>query len=363
MSNPLLRAGWLTAKRRYQRVPLIAVAMIAAAAGLLVLATSFIASVRADWLLTVLTEYRWAAAALAFVHAVFLTARVRRQQKDQWQRSWLIAAPISISQVSTWLTLRTFAAVLLHLFAMLSSTLLLAIAAGRVHDALSVCALLAIAFIVGSLLGRYLPSKAQNVREDSRYAPKARTTDVVSAQALSRWPIAQALSWQRPENARVALVIALFAVQGGSSMLVGLTVVSAWLLAIYLVTLMQATVHVSRVASRWLKATPIKFMSFAWPLARRVLVHQAIGSVAAAVLAVAMGLAPTTAVYLLALWLALASCVLCVSLADAFCTQQSRTKIALLVLASIGIELRQHGWGMASLLALSAWHVRRATHR
>jgi hypothetical protein len=275
----------------------------------------------------------------------------------------MIAAPLSASQVSTWLTLRMLATALPHLFAALVSVMFLAEAAGRLPDAVPICLPLALAFVVGSSLGRCMPRKRQTAREDSRYAPKARTTDVVSAQALSRWPIAQALSWQKPENARVALVIALFAVQGGSSMLLGLTVVSAWMLAIYLVTLMQATIHAGNVAARWLKATPIKFVNFAWPLARRVLIHQAIGSTAAAVLAVAMGLGLATALYLWVLWLAIVIGVLCVSLADAYCAQRSPTKIALLLLTSIGIELRQHGWSLPWLLAMSAWHVHRATHR
>ena len=73
------------------------------------------------------------------------------------------------------------------------------------------------------------------------------------------------------------------------------------------------------------------------------------------------GMPLITAVYLLAMWLSIVICMLCVSLVDAYCAQQSRTKLALLLLSSIGIELRQHGWGLPWLLAISAWHVRRAT--
>ena len=302
-------------------------------------------------------------AAFAFVHAMFLISRERRQRKEAWKQSWLVAAPLSTSRVETWLTLRALATVFLHLFAAVGVVLSLAFAARRFDETAGICGVLAAAFALGALVGCFLPSKAKAVREDSRYAPSARASNVVSAEALSRWPIAQALSWQRPENARVTLIIALFAVQGGSSMLVGLAVVSSWLLGIYLVTLMQATLHVSRATVQWLRATPVRFAAFAWPLGKRVLVHQIIGSSTAAALAMAMGLPVITALYLLALWLVIVIFVLCVSLADAFCVRQSGAKLALTLLAAVGIELRHHGWALPGLLMIGAWHVRRATRR
>jgi hypothetical protein len=363
VGNPFVHAAWLIARRRLIRARWVAFALIVAAAVLLWIIGSSFAEGRASRLLTVIDEYRWVFAVFAFLHALFLISREQRQRREDWKQSWLVAAPLSVSKVETWLMLRAFAIGFLHLFVAVGVVLLLAFAARRFDETAGICGVLAAAFALGALAGCFLRREAKALREDSRYAPAVRAPEGVSAEALSRWPIAQALSWQRPENARVTLIIALFAVQGGSSMLVGFAVVSSWLLGIYLVTLMQATLHVSRAAAQWLRATPVRFAAFAWPLGKRVLVHQIIGGGTAAALAMAMGLPVITALYLLVLWLVIVIFILCMSLADAFCVRHSGAKLALMLLASVGIELRHHGWALPGLLMIGAWHVRRATSR
>jgi hypothetical protein len=353
-------AAWLTAKRKLARARWSALALVVAAVLLIQLSSLSDAASRA---LALLDRYRWALAAVAFVHALLLVARERRQIKEEWQRSWLVAAPLTNARIEMWVTMRTSAIACVHLTAAITVVLLLAVFARAFDEAAAICGMLATVFVPGAVVGRFLPSTTKVLREDSRYAPKARAGHVASADALSRWPIAHALSRQRPENARVTILIALFSVQGGSSMLVGLIVVISWLLGIYLATLAQATLHVSQAAAQWLKVTPIRFAAFAWPLARRLLMHQLIGSSIATAFAIAMGLPIDAALYILALWLAIVICVLCVSLADAFCVRQSGAKLALMLATAIGIELRLHGWAVPGLLMISAWHIRRAMLR
>jgi hypothetical protein len=362
VANPLMHAVWLTAKRKLARARFAVFALVVAATVAFSFQSSSLSN-PASRVLAFLEHYRWVLAAVAFVHALVLVAREHRQAKEEWKRSWLVAVPLTNARIETWRTLRTSAIACAHLMAAVGAVTLLAALARRFNEAAAICGLLATSFMLGAVLGRFLPSSIKVVREDSRYAPKARARPVGSADALSRWPIAQALSRQRPENARVALIIALFSVQGGSSMLVGLTVVSSWLLGIYLVTLMQATLRVSQAAAQWLKATPIRFAAFAWPMARRVLIHQVIGSSIAAAFAIAMGLPVHAALYMLALWMTIVISVLCVSLADAFCVRQPGAKLALVLATAIGIELRHHGWAVPGLLMISAWHVRRAMQR
>jgi hypothetical protein len=136
--------------------------------------------------------------------------------------------------------------------------------------------------------------------------------------------------------------------------------VSAWLLAIYLVTLIQAAIHVGHTAAQWLRATPMSFVNFAWPIARGVLLHQLIGASIAAILGVILGLQPLLAVYLLMLWLAVVASLLCVSLADSFCHRSSGWKLLTAALTTAIIEQRHHGWSLPALAAVGAWHVHRA---
>ncbi|MFC4307838.1 hypothetical protein ACFPN2_01985 [Steroidobacter flavus] len=94
---------------------------------------------------------------------------------------------------------------------------------------------------------------------------------------LAGWPIAQVLSWSRPENSRYVLIAALLAVQGGSSAVAGLSVVAMYFVASYLAALVSAMTTVAKSAAIWLRATPITLMGFVWSVSRRAFAHQCIG--------------------------------------------------------------------------------------
>jgi hypothetical protein len=217
--------------------------------------------------------------------------------------------------------------------------------------------------LAGMLFGLWMPQgKSHTPYEGSRYA---RATRVAvgqplrpSSAALSRWPVNLTLAWSRPENSRALVVIALLSVQAGSSMLAGIMVVTMWLLAAYLGSLLAAVVDVAREASTWLRSTPMKFHAFAWPIARRALLHQVAGTVLAMGVMIAQGAPLSMALYLGAMWLTLAVFVCAISLAESYRGRSPILKAALSVMALAVIEIREHAWSIVFAALLTAWHWR-----
>ena len=367
-SRPLLLAAWLSARSRLRRaVPSAAVASILGIAGCLVvlLLWAIAPTLRtpAGRFSALLSHYQLAVAALAGAHAMLLVARQRRQRTRKHRDSWLNAAPIAEPDVRMTILLRIIAAVALQLVVTLLALFFVNMAEGVSPDPAQFLPLVG-GCIFGSVIGWYLPDRTRSPHEASRYAPKTRArTDHfrASTQPLARWPVAQVLAWQRPENSRVLLLFVLFTVQGGSSIVTGLGVVAAWLLALYLASLLQATVHVARTAATWLRSTPISFVNFAWPIARGALLHQTIGTSIAVMVAVLSGMPAGMAGWLAALWLSIVACVSVVSLADSYRSRESGTKLVLSVASLIAIESRGHGWSIPAALAFVLWHLRAVT--
>lgn len=296
--------------------------------------------------------------ALAAIHAVLLVSRRKRQEQEASRMSWLVAAPIDPSARRRWIVLNVLLAASRHFAIVLAVLGVLTLLSGSF--AAIPAGLIAAGFCVGALVGWCLPPRDYFQHEESRYSRKLRSQGSIrpSDRALSHWPIAQAFARHRPENSRYILLAALCAVQGGSSMLVGLSVVVTWLLATYLVILLQATLRVGRDAAAWLQSTPLGFVQFAWPLARRSFAHQAIGSLVMSGIGLGQGAPPEMTGQLLLLWLTLVASVTTISLADSYRQQSSHLKLWLTAAGIAAVEWRQQGWGVLLALLAAIWHVR-----
>lgn len=154
---------------------------------------------------------------------------------------------------------------------------------------------------------------------------------------LSGWPIAQVLSWSRPDNSRYVLVAALLAVQGGSSALTGLSVVAMYFVASYLAALLSAMTAVAKSAAIWLRATPITLMGFVWSISRRALAHQLIGVALAITCMLLLGSPLSMALQLAALWLGLFVSISGFALVDHYRGRSPLVKIALSIAAFAAI--------------------------
>jgi hypothetical protein len=366
--QPLLLSLWLSLRNRWEREGRHAIA-ISATAVLIVVALGWVAAhvlrgpVRS--LLSGLTTYGFILGALVAGHALLVVSRARRRLSQAYQDSWLTPAPIPGEAVGGVIAWRVTAIAMLHLLALVAILWGLHAIADVATGRSSVILIAVAGFVVGAATGWLLPRGNRARREASRYTPRSSPTmDVqAGARALAHWPVAQVFAWHRPENSRLAIVAVLFTVQGGSSIAVGLTVVCTWLLAIYLVSLLQAVIVSGRAAADWLRATPIPLAAFAWSLGKRALLHQVIGVSIAGGLGVVLGAPPMLILYLTSLWMAIVVCICAVLLADSYRGVHAPLRLALSVAAFAAIEARAHGWAIPFAFAMTAWHVKRASRR
>jgi hypothetical protein len=132
---------------------------------------------------------------------------------------------------------------------------------------------------------------------------------------------------------------------------------ASWALVAYLGALLLAVPRVARAAADWLRSTPITFWAFAWPLARRTLLHQFAGTLAGVPVMVVLGAEPLTAIYAGSVWLALVALVTAMSLADGYRARSQVAKIPLSILAVLLTEQRAQAWGISLAMLLTALHL------
>jgi len=254
--------------------------------------------------------------------ALSLVSRVRDRVRTALTHSWLISTPALSRR-------RTATAALLFSAAFFGRWLFLLIAIFALSLDASVslrqCVSLAVLATSGAAAGvlvAWAVSRRQkrSRREDSRYTrrPAAVAELTPSSEALSRWPIAQAFAWSRPENARVLLAAMILSVPGGTGIIGSLAILAAWGLGSYLVAVSIAVPYVARRASQWLRSSPMRFRRFAWSLSWRALLHQLCGTAIAAVGFVSAGVTAVTVAYWILLWLMMCVTMAAIGLADYF---------------------------------------------
>jgi hypothetical protein len=316
-------------------------------------------------LIELLTRVGLVAGVLVAGHALLVVSASRRRLVERHRRGWLTAAPLPRSVVDRFIAICVLLRALGHLMVLTLLLCLIHVFAGTSLAHTSLPAIVIAGFIVGSLCGWLLPHRSGNLREASRYAP--RNADAGKGQrgvrALAHWPIAQVFAWQRPENARFVVVAVLFTVQGGTSIAGGLAVMGAWLTAIYLVSLLRAIAVSGRAAANWLRSTPLPFVTFAWSLTKRALLHQVIGVSLAAALGMVLGGPPGMILYMSGLWIAIVVCVSAVTLADSYRGQRSLLRLAVSAMGFAAIEMRAHGWAIPVALVMAGWYASRAVSR
>lgn len=298
----------------------------------------------------------------AGLYGAWLVPLRRRAARLGHEGSWLVATPLApgawglpiLAAVLRDLVVRWFAAAFLAVLASINTAV-------TIRQALTLLALLTAGIAIGAIFGGLLGWRREKPRlERSRYVPRPKPHALTrpSADGLSRWPVAEALAWARPENARLLLAAAILTIPGGVGPGAALGLLGSWVVACYLGALLLALPRAARAACAWLRSTPITFWAFAWPLARRMLLHQLVGTLAAVAIMLLLGAEPPTALYTGTLWLALVALVTAVSLAECFRARSHGPKIVLSTLAVLGTELRWRGWGLALAILVAAVHLR-----
>lgn len=348
--------------RRLAAAPLRILALAALIGGGLALLIAIVRSAASGRVLTSLEGYWPLVLGLAAIYAAMLTGRRRRSAEAQQSRSWLGAAPISASALAVHRVAHALAPLFLHL---LAASVLVWLAAPRsAGPVLRIVGLMWGGAALGAAVPWFMrPGEAHERREDSRYAPRVRSTPTLDASlaSLSHWPIAQTFAWGRPENLRALVIVCLLlGVQAGTSALHGLLIIAVWLAGGYLSSLLFAVPRAGQAAARWLRTTPLPFGRFAWALARRALLHQAVGVVLLGAGMMAIGAEPSLALYLAALWLSIVVLVYAIGAADAYQGRSPTMKLALSFAGIAAIESRYHAWSVPAALLFAAWRLRSA---
>jgi hypothetical protein len=167
------------------------------------------------------------------------------------------------------------------------------------------------------------------------------------------------MAWHRPENTKLLLLLLIATMPAGTSAAAGLCAASVLLLASYASALARAVLQTGSEAAQWLRATPIQFLTFAWPIMRRAVLHQLLLSLLFAALLLPLGAALMSVTYLVVLWLALVLMTWIVWLQDCCNNQRPLLKAVGSVAAALGVEHFVRGWGIAGAVLWTCWNLRR----
>jgi hypothetical protein len=281
-------------------------------------------TIRSSGLVAVLADYWLLTAVVTAVYAASSVARRRQQIHELHLQSWLISAPIPQVSVRASHAIRALSPIILQFLG------LLVLVAG-LNGAGKVVAAIAAGLFIGTAVG--WRASVERAKERTPASNYLRARKSAGSQALSGWPIAQVLAWSRPENSRYVLVVALFAVQGGSSAILGLSVVALYFIGSYLAALLSALVSVAKSASAWLRSTPMSLSEFVWLLSRRALIHQVLGTALAATFMLLVGAPLMPTLQIAALWLSLVISVSGCALVDCYRGRSPAMKVAMCFVA------------------------------
>lgn len=368
--HPVLAADLLAShawcQRLFKDARKLAALLLAASLGVLLLvlaARQFSASLAAAfaWLST---HELWAVALLV-LYGLLQVSQLRIRAEQHHAQSWLVAAtPAPGLPVSAllWRTLWPWAA-------QLATVLALVALAGARYLLAAELWLLAGWILIGGVLGacsgwwrggRQVAARPRY--EDSRYVPRVRDHNPQhrpSLAALSRWPVARALAWYRPENARLFVFVVIASMPAGTSLQSGACALLIAFLLSYAGALARAVLETGNEAANWLQGTPTRFVAFAWPLMRRAVLHQLALSFAVAALLLPLGATLVGVAYLVALWLTLVLMSWCVWLQGCFVGQRPWLKTVGSIATTLGAEQVVRGAGIAGALLWTCWNLRR----
>ena len=363
--HPLLLAEWLAvcnlARRARARAAIVVAAIAGTLLALAVVLLTFAPRFRA--LFDGLLDYRVLTLAAVGLYAAFAVGRQRERAEVRYTQFWLAAAPVRTYSRALAILVVTLLPLIAQLFA--ACVLFVAMGVAGDVDAAIVGKLVlwvTVATAIGAAVGWWSARRSRaDALEGSRYVGgvKPRRDALPSLAALSGWPLAQVRAWGRPENLRILVLIpALFAVQAGASAVHGLSVLAIWVLGGYLSGLLRAVWHTARSASDWLRSTPLPFAQFAWAMTRRALLHQVVGTAAAAAVGIGLGAPWPSALYVSMLWLAIVVLSYTIFVVDAYRSRPPLVRLALSFATLAIVEARQHGWSIPLAALLAAWHWR-----
>jgi hypothetical protein len=360
--GPLFDAWLQTNKTRVRRLvgPQTHLGLVIALIALIglisigLIARSSIAHQALAWI----AQHRLIAALSAGVYTLFLVRRQRLHLTLEYTRSWLRAAPFPSRSFVAMTALR----VALNVLVQATLVTVLVVSAAVLANQPSTATLwpLLCGLIAGAIVGAVWPeSSAPRQSANSRFIFRVQhVAHAPSLDGLSRWPVAHALAWHRPENSRVLFIAAALSVPVGSSAVLGLVILATWSLASYLFALVRAISEVAREAALWLRPTSVAFHSFAWAITRRVLVHQLIGLSVLGSVAIVAGGTFLNVIYFCVLWLLVTAMIALINVRQQFVGMPSLLRTVTAVALVLAAESRPRGWGAVLAMLITIVHLR-----
>lgn len=365
-NSPLLLAQWLACSNRARRLagyarrnrwllPAVLVSVVALGAFIVALAQGYLT----HSMFESAYEQRFLVAAIGGVYAVLFVLRRRVHVNEGNARSWPRAAPLPSSQWRNDLFVRICGPLLLQ-WSVLSFVAIVSAMFANTTRGVPIVGWLSGGLGTGLLLGVLWPRRfVQQKSADSRFVPKVRANPFrPSLAGLSRWPVAKALAWHRPENSRFLFVIAALSVPMGTSALMGLAIIAVWSLASYLAALARSVPQVAREASLWLKPTLLPLLPFIWAVMKRAMLHQLLGTIVLSAVFVAVGAEVVAAAYCAVLWLAGSAMSGVVTIRMSFLSRSSIPSLVASTVMFAVAEWRAKGCGLVLVVFVTALYCR-----
>jgi hypothetical protein len=208
--------------------------------------------------------------AMAAHTAISIVRRKARMRTDRAQ-SWLAPLPNRLSERTRLLALPAIELVVLVLLltiACLSSPLSIQTATTLVLAALAGIGL-------GALAGLFTARASARKPEAWRHAivrePRVKWATDARLHPLSFWAIAQGRAQFNPSVISRTVAPVLLAIPLGTDGQVVIAIVAGWAVALYVISLVIATVRAAFAAARWLAPTPIRRSRLLWHITSRAL--------------------------------------------------------------------------------------------
>jgi hypothetical protein len=268
--RPLLLAGWLRLGNRVRRLEyawLIGLATLAAFIGVITrpAASPVLAFVADRWVLGTLA---------AAIHASTSVSRRKQRLRAENESSWLAALPYRVSVPA-----RIASGFGLQLVALAAVCAGIA-AAGPASwaQALTVWISLLGGYVLGALFGWFAKDVVPSATSGAQYAIVRRVREnwaiAPELHPLSYWPVAWARMLNNPQVSARTLLFVLLSLPMGTTGAEALAIGAGWMVGLYVLFNLLATVRAASAAGWWLRPTPVRFGPFTRALTSRALLIQ-----------------------------------------------------------------------------------------
>ena len=294
------------------------------------------------------------------LQSALLTNHGRKKWTEYYSQGWLATLPLDRQDRKTLVALRACWPPIAILIG-ITVVLLAAVLSARVSDGtvFPVAASCALGTCGGILMGWWLPQRDPAIPLPASSLVHGRPGAMPALAALSGWPILQTKVWLRPRSIARLMLVALglpMDVSGNAAV----AILWTFIVGLYLVVLLRATIEVAGQGANWLRPTPLSFARFAWAVLRYPILKQLLWSGLTTGMLVALGMNPFEALSLAELWLAIFAAVSSIALVHAHGSTQMRLKILLSICCLTAIETVKHHIALPCALVFSGWQLNRA---